>query len=69
MPAPVTYTVTDGELVRRFHGVPEDAWPLNEAPRGDMIAALLSWTDPNGNFGTLTDDELRGLLAEWEQQQ
>lgn len=55
----VTYTFTEGQIVELFHGRPQDAWNIYDAP-DDVIRRAIAWNDPNGDF----DDVPRVQLLE-----
>jgi hypothetical protein len=57
----VSYDFKEGQLVRLFHGVPESAWLINEAPN-DVLIECLSWNDLNGDFEGLNRQILLELL-------
>lgn len=64
VPAAVTYTLTEGQLVVLHHGRPEDAWKPEDAPT-DVLRAFCAWNDRNGEFDELTRDGLLAVVAEW----
>lgn len=53
-----SYDFQEGQIVELFHGVPADAWLIQDAP-DDVIRAALAWNDANGDFEGL--DRLRLL--------
>lgn len=48
-----SYDFQEGQIVELFHGVPADAWLIQDAP-DDVIRAALAWSDANGNFDNLS---------------
>jgi hypothetical protein len=51
-PRATTYDFKEGQLVRLFHGRPEAAWTIHDAPTKELIACI-SQNDPNGDFEDL----------------
>jgi 2-hydroxychromene-2-carboxylate isomerase len=48
----VTYDFKEGQLIRLFHGVPDDAWTIYPAPTEELRRAI-AWNDRNGDFDEL----------------
>ncbi len=48
----ISYDFTEGQLIRLFHGVPDDAWTIYQAPTDELRAAI-AWNDANGDFDQL----------------
>ena len=48
----ISYDFKEGQLCRLFHGVPEDAWTIYEAPTEELRKAI-AWNDANGDFDHL----------------
>jgi hypothetical protein len=48
----ISYDFKEGQLVRLFHGVPDDAWTIYQAPTEELRAAV-TWNDANGDFEEL----------------
>ena len=48
----ISYDFKEGQLIRLFHGVPDDAWTIYQAPTEELRAAV-TWNDANGNFEEL----------------
>lgn len=48
-----SYDFQEGQIVELFHGVPADAWLIQDAP-DDVIRAALAWNDANGDFDNLS---------------
>jgi hypothetical protein len=48
----ISYDFKEGQLIRLFHGVPDDAWLIYQAPTEELRAAI-SWNDANGDFEEL----------------
>ena len=48
----ISYDFKEGQLVRLFHGVPEEAWIIYEAPTEELRSAI-AWNDRNGDFDDL----------------
>jgi hypothetical protein len=48
----ISYDFREGQLVRLFHGVPEEAWTIYEAPT-EELRACIKWNDKNGDFDEL----------------
>ena len=48
----VSYDFKEGQLIRLFHGVPDEAWIIYEAPTEELRAAI-AWNDRNGDFDDL----------------
>jgi hypothetical protein len=57
----ISYDFKEGQLIRLFHGVPESAWLISEAPE-DVLIECLSWNDSNGDFEGLNRFTLLELL-------
>lgn len=53
----ISYDFQEGQLVELFHGVPQEAWTIFEAPDQVIHGALL-WNDPDGDFDDLTRQTL-----------
>ena len=45
----ISYDFKEGQIVRLFHGVPDDAWPVYTVP-DDVLRQALAWNDSNGDF-------------------
>lgn len=52
-----TYDFKEGQIVRLFHGRPETAWTIYDAPN-DVLQAALEWNDSNGDFDGLNRVQL-----------
>jgi hypothetical protein len=48
----ISYDFKEGQLVRLFHGVPDAAWLIYQAPTEELRAAI-TWNDANGDFEEL----------------
>lgn len=48
----ITYDFKEGQLVRLYHGIPETAWTIYEAP-DDVLREAITWNDPDGDFDDL----------------
>jgi hypothetical protein len=48
----ITYDFKEGQLIRLFHGVPDQAWTIYQAPTEELRAAI-AWNDANGDFEEL----------------
>lgn len=48
----ISYDFKEGQLIRLFHGVPDDAWIIYQAPTDELRAAI-AWNDRNGDFDDL----------------
>ena len=48
----ISYDFKEGQLVRLFHGVPDEAWTIYQAPTEELRAAI-AWNDSNGDFDNL----------------
>jgi hypothetical protein len=48
----ISYDFKEGQLIRLFHGVPETAWTIYQAPTEELRAAI-TWNDANGDFDEL----------------
>lgn len=48
----ISYDFKEGQLVRLFHGVPDESWTIYEAPTEELRAAI-TWNDRNGDFEEL----------------
>jgi hypothetical protein len=48
----ISYDFKEGQLIRLFHGVPDDAWTIYQAPTNELRAAI-AWNDANGDFDQL----------------
>ena len=48
----ISYDFKEGQLCRLFHGVPENAWTIYEAPTEELRRAI-AWNDANGDFDQL----------------
>jgi hypothetical protein len=57
----VSYDFKEGQLIRLFHGVPESACSISEAPDSVLIECL-SWNDANGDFEGLDRVTLLEIL-------
>ena len=53
----ISYDFKEGQLIRLFHGVPDDAWTIYQAPTEELRAAV-TWNDANGDFEGLTRQTL-----------
>jgi hypothetical protein len=48
----ISYDFKEGQLIRLFHGVPDEAWTIYQAPTEELRAAI-TWNDRNGDFEEL----------------
>ena len=48
----ISYDFKEGQLIRLFHGVPDHAWTIYQAPTEELRAAI-TWNDRNGDFDEL----------------
>jgi hypothetical protein len=48
----ISYDFKEGQLIRLFHGVPDEAWTIYQAPTEELRAAI-AWNDRNGDFDEL----------------
>jgi hypothetical protein len=48
----VTYDFKEGQLIRLFHGIPDEAWTIYQAPTEELRKAI-AWNDANGDFEEL----------------
>jgi hypothetical protein len=48
----ISYDFKEGQLIRLFHGVPDEAWTIYQAPTEELRAAI-TWNDANGDFDEL----------------
>ena len=48
----ISYDFKEGQLVRLFHGVPEEAWTIYQAPT-DVLRDCIKWNDRDGDFDEL----------------
>jgi hypothetical protein len=48
----ISYDFREGQLIRLFHGVPNEAWIIYKAPTEELRAAI-AWNDANGDFEEL----------------
>jgi hypothetical protein len=48
----ISYDFKEGQLVRLFHGVPDAAWTIYQAPTEELRKAI-AWNDSNGDFDDL----------------
>jgi hypothetical protein len=48
----ISYDFKEGQLIRLFHGVPDDAWIIYQAPTEELRRAI-TWNDSNGDFDHL----------------
>ena len=48
----ISYDFKEGQLIRMFHGVPDEAWIIHEAPTEELRRAI-AWNDKNGDFDDL----------------
>jgi hypothetical protein len=48
----ITYDFKEGQLIRLFHGVPDQAWTIYQAPTEELRKAI-AWNDANGDFEEL----------------
>jgi hypothetical protein len=48
----ISYDFKEGQLIRLFHGVPDEAWIIYKAPTEELRAAV-AWNDANGDFQDL----------------
>jgi hypothetical protein len=48
----ISYDFKEGQLIRLFHGVPDDAWTIYQVPTEELRAAV-TWNDSNGDFEEL----------------
>jgi hypothetical protein len=42
----------EGQLIRLFHGVPDEAWTIYQTPTEELRKAL-AWNDANGDYEKL----------------
>jgi hypothetical protein len=47
-----SYDFIEGQLIRLFHGVPDEAWTIYQAPTEEPRKAI-AWNDANGDFEEL----------------
>jgi len=62
----VTYTITEGQVVRLFCERPETAYDIAEAPYAFLLA-FAKWNDANGDFDGMEDADLRAMISDWAQ--
>lgn len=48
----ISYDFKEGQLIRLFHGVPDEAWIIYQAPT-DVLRACIKWNDRDGDFDDL----------------
>jgi hypothetical protein len=48
----ISYDFKEGQLIRLFHGVPDEAWTIYQVPTEELRAAV-TWNDANGDFEEL----------------
>lgn len=48
----ISYDFKEGQLVRLFHGVPDQAWDIYKLPTKELRACL-RWNDKDGDFDHL----------------
>jgi hypothetical protein len=48
----ISYDFKEGQLIRLFHGFPDDSWTIYQAPTEELRAAI-TWNDSNGDFEEL----------------
>ena len=48
----ISYDFKEGQLIRLFHGVPDDSWIIYQAPTEELRKAI-QWNDANGDFEEL----------------
>jgi len=48
----ISYDFKEGQLIRLFHGVSDDAWIIYQAPTEELRKAI-QWNDANGDFEAL----------------
>jgi hypothetical protein len=48
----ISYDFKEGQLIRLFHGIPDDAWTIYQAPTEELRRAII-WNDSNGDFEEL----------------
>jgi hypothetical protein len=48
----ISYDFKEGQLIRLFHGVPDEAWTIYQVPTEELRAAV-TWNDSNGDFEEL----------------
>jgi hypothetical protein len=48
----ISYDFKEGQLIRLFHGVLDQAWIIYQAPTEELRAAI-TWNDSNGDFDHL----------------
>ena len=48
----ISYDFKEGQLIRLFHGVPDQAWIIYQAPTEELRKAI-AWNDSNGDFDHL----------------
>ena len=49
----ISYDFRDGQLIRLFHGRPEDAWSIYSVS-DEVLRAAITWNDQNGDFENLS---------------
>ena len=48
----ISYDFKEGQLIRLFHGVPDEAWTIYQASTEELRKAI-AWNDANGDFEEL----------------
>jgi hypothetical protein len=48
----VSYDFKEGQLIKLFHGRPDEAWDIYHAPTEELRNAI-TWNDRNGDFEEL----------------
>lgn len=48
----ISYDFREGQLIRLFHGVPDEAWDIYKAPT-EELRACIKWNDKDGDFDHL----------------
>lgn len=48
----IAYDFREGQLIRLFHGRPEDAWSIYDVP-DEILSDAITWNDANGDFENL----------------
>jgi len=48
----VSYDFKEGQLIKLFHGRPDQAWHIYQAPTEELRNAI-TWNDRNGDFDHL----------------
>jgi len=48
----ISYDFKEGQLIRLFHGVPDEAWIIYQVPT-EELRACIKWNDRDGDFDEL----------------